>query len=64
VLLNGVVLIACQLIAAVDGYQAVTGRRVSKRPSRRTDQEMRRQSAIAAVVLTGLAVILLVSMLA
>lgn len=29
---------------AVDGYQALTGKRVSKRPSRRPDSEMRRQS--------------------
>jgi hypothetical protein len=64
VLLNGVVLVACLALAALDGYQAVTGRRLSKRPSRRTDEEMRRQSAIAAVLLTLLAVVLLATMLA
>ena len=38
-------------LAAVNGYQAVTGKRVTSKPSRRTDEQMRRQSAIAAVVL-------------
>jgi hypothetical protein len=39
------------VVALLDLYPAVTGRRVSKKPSRRTDAEMRRQSAIAGVVL-------------
>ena len=43
--------IAVLAVGGIDGYQAVTGRRVSKSPSRRTDEEMRKQSAIAAVVL-------------
>ena len=50
-------------IAALDGYQAITGRRLSKRPSRRSDEQMRKQSAIAAVVLTLLALVLSASML-
>jgi hypothetical protein len=44
------------VVAAVDGYQAITGRRVSKRPSRRTDRQMRVQSAIAAIVLSAMCV--------
>jgi hypothetical protein len=39
------------LLAILNSYQALTGKRISKRPSRRSDEEMRRQSAIAAVVL-------------
>jgi hypothetical protein len=39
------------VVAVLDAYQAVTGRRLSKRASRRTDRQMRVQSAIAAVVL-------------
>jgi hypothetical protein len=39
------------VIGTLDAYQALTGNRVSKRPSRRSDAEMRRQSAIAAAVL-------------
>jgi hypothetical protein len=50
-------------IAALDAYQAITGRRLSKRPSRRSDEQMRKQSAIAAVMLTVLALILAASML-
>ena len=45
------VVAVCLFVAGVNAYQAITGKRVSKRPSRRTDQQMRRQSAIAAVVL-------------
>ena len=37
-----VILVGCVAVATADGYQAVTGRRLSKKPSRRTDQEMRR----------------------
>jgi hypothetical protein len=44
-------LLATAALAMADGYQAVTGKRLSKRPSRRTDDQMRRQSAIAAIVL-------------
>lgn len=44
------------VVAALDGYQAVTGRRLSKRPSRRTDRQMRVQSAIAAIVLSAMCV--------
>ena len=63
VVLDVLFVVVMLVIAALDGYQAITGRRVSKRPSRRSDQQMRRQSAIAAVVLTVLALILLGSML-
>jgi hypothetical protein len=49
------------VIVALDGYQAVTGRRVSRRPSRRTDREMRVQSAIAAVVFGFLCLLLVIS---
>jgi len=49
----------CLFLGAVDGYQAVTGRRVTKRRSRRTDAQMRRQSAIAAIVLLAGAVVAL-----
>jgi hypothetical protein len=44
------------MVAALDGYQAITGRRVSKRPSRRTDHQMRVQSAVAAIVLSAICV--------
>ena len=60
--LDAVFVVFLLLIASLDGYQAMTGRRLSKRPSRRSDEQMRKQSAIAAVVLTVLALILLASM--
>jgi hypothetical protein len=44
------------VVAALDGFQAVTGRRLSKRPSRRTDRQMRVQSAVAAIVLSAMCV--------
>jgi hypothetical protein len=40
-------------------YQAVTGRRLSKAPSRRTDDQMRRQSAVAAAALLGMSSLVL-----
>ena len=46
-----VLIAACLALAVLNAYQAITGRRVSKRPSQRTDEQMRRQSAIAAMVL-------------
>jgi len=52
--------LAVYVVAAVDAYQAITGRRVSKRPSQRSDQQMRRQSAIAAGVLAVVATLALV----
>lgn len=58
-----VVLAACRALAGLDAYQAITGRRVSKRPSQRSDQQMRRQSAMAAIVLTVAAAALLTIML-
>jgi dolichol kinase len=60
--LDGLFVVAMLVVAALDGYQAITGRRLSKRPSRRSDEQMRKQSAIAAVVLTVLAVVLTGSM--
>ena len=51
-------------LAGLDGYQAITGKRVNKRPSRRTDAQMRRQSAIAAVVLGVLGLIVLAGAIA
>lgn len=59
-LLLALVLVLAVVLAIADGYQAVTGKRLSKRPSRRTDEEMRRQSAIAATVLGALSLLLLV----
>jgi hypothetical protein len=53
-----IALVGCIALAGADAYQAVTGRRLSKRPSRRTDEVMRRQSAIAAAVLAGLGLVL------
>jgi hypothetical protein len=44
-------------LAALDAYQAITGTRVSKQPSWRSDEQMRRQSAIAAGVLGILGVV-------
>jgi hypothetical protein len=55
-----VVIAVCLVVAALNAYQAVTGLRVSKRPSRRTDRQMRVQSAIAAIVLSAMSVGLVV----
>jgi hypothetical protein len=55
---------ACLLLAALNAYQAMTGRRVSKRPSQRTDRQMRRQSAIAAVALGVLGILALAGAIA
>jgi hypothetical protein len=63
VLLDALFVVVMLVIASLDAYQAITGRRLSKRPSRRTDEQMRRQSAIAAVVLTFLALVLAASMI-
>jgi hypothetical protein len=52
------------VLGAMNLYQALTGRRLSKRPSVRSDAEVRRQSAIAAALLLllgGLAVALVVT---
>jgi hypothetical protein len=62
--LNLVVLAGALALGLMNAYQAVTGRRLSKRPSVRSDRQMRRQSAIAAVVLIGLALASLVLVLA
>ena len=42
------------VIASANAYQAITGNRLSRKPSRRSESKMRRQSTIAAVTL-GLA---------
>jgi hypothetical protein len=60
---DAVLVVFMLAIASLDAYQAITGRRLSKRPSRRSDQELRKQSAITAIVLTLLALVLSVSML-
>jgi hypothetical protein len=55
------------LVGGINLYQAVTGKRVSKKPSRRSDAVMRRQSAIAAAVMIiacGLLTVMMGSLLA
>lgn len=47
------------VLALLDGYQAVTGRRLSKKPSVRTDRRMRQESAVAALVLLVLVALML-----
>jgi hypothetical protein len=47
------------VICVLNGYQAVTGQRVSRRPSRRSDQQMRVQSAIVAVLFGVISVLLI-----
>lgn len=47
----------CLALAGLNAYQAITGRRLSKAPSRRDDRTMRRQSAVAAIVLGILGVL-------
>jgi hypothetical protein len=59
-MLLAVALAGCVALGLADAYQAVTGKRLSKRPSTRTDEQMRRQSAIAAVVLISLAALALI----
>ena len=56
-LLKVMVLLGALVLGLMNAYQAVTGRRLSKRPSVRADGQMRRQSAIAAAVLIGLALV-------
>jgi len=41
------------VLGVMNLYQAVTGNRLSKKPSTRSDSAMRRQSAIAGTVLIG-----------
>ena len=45
------------VVGGMNLYQAVTGSRLSKKSSLRSDETMRRQSAIAAAVLLPLAVL-------
>ena len=59
---NLIVALAALVLGGMNAYQAVTGRRLSRRPSTRSDQQMRRQSAIAAVVLIGLATVVLIGL--
>jgi hypothetical protein len=47
------------ILGGMNLYQAVTGKRLSKKPSVRTDAVMRRQSAIAATVLLVLCALLI-----
>jgi len=42
-------LAACVVFSALHGYRAIAGNRLSKKPSRRSDEEVRLQSALAAV---------------
>ncbi|WP_163571255.1 hypothetical protein [Fodinicola feengrottensis] len=49
--------VGCVFLAGLNAYQAITGRRLSKAPSGRDQQTMRRQSSIAAVVLGLVAVV-------
>ena len=55
--LTALAVVVCFALASADAYQAITGRRLSKKPSSRSDELMRRQSAIAAVALYACAVI-------
>ena len=59
---NLIVALAALMLGGMNAYQAVTGRRLSRRPSTRSDQQMRRQSAIAAVVLIGMATVVLIGL--
>ena len=52
------VALACLALGAMNVYQAVTGKRVSKKPSSRSDAVMRRQSAVAGTVLVTLCLLL------
>jgi hypothetical protein len=61
--LAGTVALGALVLGGMNLFQAVTGRRLSKRPSRRSDAVMRRQSAIAGTALVTMAV-LLVALLA
>jgi hypothetical protein len=47
------------LLGSANAYQALTGQRLSKRASVRSDELMRRQSAIAAAVLVPLALLVM-----
>jgi hypothetical protein len=53
----GVVALAGGVVAGLNAYQAITGRRLSKAPSKRDGKTMRRQSAIAATCLGTLTVL-------
>ena len=52
------------LLGSANAYQAVTGRRLSKTPSVRSDYEMRRQSTIAASILLPLTLLLVALVIA
>ena len=58
--LAGVVALAALTLGGMNLFQAVTGKRLSKKPSTRSDAVMRRQSAIAGAVLVVLGVLLAV----
>ncbi|GAB1644429.1 hypothetical protein KRMM14A1259_48520 [Krasilnikovia sp. MM14-A1259] len=57
VILAGIAVLMSGSVAGLNAYQAITGRRLSKAPSKRDDATMRRQSAIAALLLGTLAVL-------
>ena len=59
-LLCALVAVAGTVLGSLNAYQAITGRRVSKKPSQRTDAQMRQQSAVAAVALLGMSTLILV----
>lgn len=52
------VALAGAVLGSLNAYQAITGRRISKKPSVRTDAQMRRQSAVAAIVLLGMSALI------
>ena len=54
------IVVPAVVVGAADAYQAITGNRLSKRPSVRTERRMRVESAIAAVVLIALSITVLV----
>ncbi len=54
------IVVPALVVGGADAYQAVTGHRLSKRPSVRSNRRMRVESAIAAVVLIALSVTVLV----
>jgi hypothetical protein len=44
-------LASCFGLLVANAYQAITGRRLSKRPSRRSDEQVRRESTVASAFL-------------
>lgn len=52
------VALACLVLGGMNLYQAITGRRLSTRPSTRSDAVVRRQSTVAGTVLVALGILL------